>query len=106
MKRMPLLVAATILGLTGGAPAVGDTVCRPTALGTSLRCSGPAVRPQPRPPYVRNRGLDQVVRPADPTDTGGRFVPARETNRLGTTVTDGPLPGACRPDRLGNTICR
>lgn len=99
LRRMACL--AVVVLLAGAAP----TVCRPTPLG-SLACSGPAARPEPRPPYVGNRGLDQMRPPVDPADRGSVFVPARDTDRLGNTVTDGPLPGTCRPDRLGNASCR
>lgn len=85
--------------------SAAQTVCRPTALG-GLACSGPAARPEPRPPYVGDRGLDRVQPRIDPADRGSVFVPARDTDRLGNTVTDGPLPGTCRPDRLGNASCR
>jgi hypothetical protein len=105
MPGMRLLAAAIAISLAG-TPAPAETVCRPTALG-SLRCSGPAARPEPRPPYRSDvQALDRLTAPVDPTESGKRFVPARETNRLGTTLTDEPVSGPCLPDRLGNQRCR
>jgi hypothetical protein len=104
MPGMRLLAAAIVMGLAG-TPAPAETVCRPTALG-SLRCTGPAARPEPRPIYRSDvQALDRLTPPIDPAESGRRFVPARETNRLGTTLTDGPV-GLCLTDRLGNQHCR
>jgi hypothetical protein len=102
MRTLHVLAAAIAVGLAGPV-AVADTVCRPTTLDT-LRCTGPAVRPEPRPIYRSEvQALDRVRRADDADD---RFVPARETNRLGGTITDRPVAGPCRPDRLGNFNCR
>jgi hypothetical protein len=105
MTGWRVLAAAIAIGLSG-ASAPAATVCRPTELGTT-RCTGPAVRPQPRRIHESDaRGLDQVLRAADPDDDRPRLVPARETNRLGITLTDEPVLGPCRPDQLGNLRCR
>ena len=87
-------------------PVAAATVCRPTALG-SVTCRGPAVRPLPRPPLASDvQALERLPDAAPPAGT--RFVPARRTNRLGTTTIDGggAVPGRCRPDALGNLRCR
>jgi hypothetical protein len=101
MRLMHLLAAAVAVAMAGPFTSA-ETVCRPTELGT-LRCVGPAVRPEPRP----------ILRPTAPTadrsadEPDDRFVPARETDRLGgATITDRPVSGPCRPDRLGNLHCR
>jgi hypothetical protein len=106
MQTMWMLATAIVIGLTG--PAAGaDTVCRPTELGT-LRCSGPAARPQPRPIYRSDvQALDRLRGAINAAEPEERFVPARETDRLsGDTITDRPVAGPCRPDRLGNLYCR
>jgi hypothetical protein len=105
MPGMRLLAAAIAMGLAGSA-APAETVCRPTVLG-ALRCVGPATRPEPRPIYRSDvQGLDRARHAAEPAASGKRLVPARETSRLGTTLTDEPAPGRCLPDRLGNQHCR
>jgi hypothetical protein len=96
-------LAVMALSLVAGASGA-EIVCRPTTLD-GLTCSGPSARPLPRPPYLRDRGLRQVGPHPDPADRGEVFIPARNRTRLGTTVTDRPLPGTCRPDRLGNSVC-
>lgn len=91
-----------LAGLLWTGAGEAQTVCRPNALG-GLRC---AERPMPRPPDLDvRRSLGTAVgKPAAPP--GGAFVPARDTKRLGSTVTDQRLPGTCRPDQLGNLRCR
>ena len=48
------------------------------------------------------QALDRVMEPTDPAEAATQFVPARDTNRLGTTLTDTPAAGRCSSDRLGN----
>jgi hypothetical protein len=105
VRLIHVLAAAIAVGAAG--PASADTVCRPTELGT-LRCSGPAVRPEPRPVYRSDvQALDRVRGAIDAGEHDERFVPARETDRLGgNTISDRPVAGPCRPDRLGNLHCR
>jgi hypothetical protein len=107
MRFLRLLAAAAALTMAG-APSAADTVCRPTELGT-LRCAGPAVRPEPRPVYRSDvQALDRVRQAAEAAERDDdRFVPARDTDRLGgAAITDRPVAGPCRPDRLGNLHCR
>ena len=107
MRALRMLAAAIAVTIAA-APSGAETVCRPTGLGT-LRCAGPAVRPEPRPLYRSDvQALDRVRRAGEAADRDrGRFVPARETDRLGgATITDRPVAGPCRPDRLGNLHCR
>ena len=107
MRALRMLAAAVAMTMIGP-PSGADTVCRPTGLGT-LRCAGPAVRPEPRPLYRSDvQALDRVRRAGEAADRDrDRFVPARETDRLGgATITDRPVAGSCRPDRLGNLHCR
>jgi len=106
MRAVHVLAAAIAVGMAGPA-AVANTVCRPTELDT-LRCTGPAVRPEPRPIYRSDvQALDRVRQAGEANAPDERFVPARETDRLGgSTITDRPVGGPCRPDRLGNLYCR
>ena len=98
-----MLRAATLAVVLGAAAGTAEaaSVCRPTALG-AVECVGPAVRPAPRPVF-REPADGSPLPPAEPR-RATRLVPARETNRLGTTLTD--VPGRCRSDRLGNLSCR
>ena len=106
MRALRMLAAAIAVTMAA-APSGADTVCRPTELGT-LRCAGPAARPEPRPTYRSDvQALDRVRQAGEAADRDERFVPARETGRLGgATISDRPLAGPCRPDRLGNLHCR
>jgi hypothetical protein len=92
----------------GGADAAAETVCRPDSLGAE-RCTGPVVRPLPRPPRLRSRvqALDRVIERDDAGQSNTEFVPSSRRNRLGTTIID-EAPGSdlCRPDALGNLRCR
>ena len=93
--------------IAGSAPAMADSVCRPTALA-ALGCPDAGPRPAPRPVYRETaRGLQgvQVIRPVGPGAPA--FVPSRETGKLGGNVlTKGSVGGGrCRADTLGNLIC-
>jgi hypothetical protein len=91
-------------------PAAERAVCRPNALG-AVSCPGDNLRPMPRPAYQsRVQALDRVRAGAQAREQqrgGERFVPSRETRRLGgTTVLPRGTSGPCRPDALGNLRCR
>ena len=79
MRALRVLAAAVAMTMIGP-PSGADTVCRPTELGT-LRCAGPAVRPEPRPVYRSDvQALDRVRQAGEAADRDvDRFVPARET---------------------------
>lgn len=106
MSRTPVIAPAFLLltALLGG-PAWGASVCRTDALGTTW-CSGPTVRPAPRPSVIQPvQALDRVA-PAPPAAGDPGFVPARERSALGNVITNRRLPGLCRPDALGNLRCQ
>lgn len=109
--------AARILALAGaiGAAAHGaagqtkGTVCRGTALGSTV-CVEAVPRPEPRPvEFDARRGLDAVRAKPDPDLGPPEIVPPRRTNSFGQTRI-GPdargTGGPCRPDALGNLRCR
>jgi hypothetical protein len=107
MLRAGPAVAALALGALLVLPdgAVAQAVCRPTSLGT-VRC--PVPPPEPRPILeAETQALDNVRREAERDEEPGTFVPARNTDRLGSTrLPGGARPTApCRPDRLGNLRC-
>lgn len=88
-------------------PAAAELMCRPDALGT-VSCPGDGPRPMPRPIYRQPvQALDRVGAKADARREPDRFVPSRETRRLGgTMLLKEGLSGPCRPDMLGNLNCR
>lgn len=96
------MVAACLAGY-----AEGQDVCRPNALG-AVTCTGPHVpAPMPRPVLdVRKRGLEKVQAAPGAQPGPPAFVPARRTNRLGSTLPEGRVTGPCRRDNLGNLRCR
>jgi hypothetical protein len=99
-------------------PVAAQVVCRPNALGTSICMGAPPAAPigsiQRSPPLQRIERGRVVVGPAG----GPTLAPARRTDALGTTILEpGDLPprrsspvmaptATCRPDALGNLICR
>jgi len=95
-----------LISLVAADAAAAQTVCRPTTLrGTA--CYAIVEPPPPRPPFRSLGRRPEPVLPAPtPVEPSTRFVPARETERLGSTVTDRPVRGVCRPDQLGNLNCR
>jgi hypothetical protein len=103
MSRAATLLALTLV-LVPDAPAGAQTTCRASALG-SVVC--PVKAPPPRQPYQADtQALDRVRREATPPAGPPVLVPARRTNRLGSTRVDAARPvGRCRPDRLGNLLC-
>lgn len=108
MTKGGLLLAVIGICLTGMAGA--QTVCRPNALGGQTCTGRSEPRPLPRPPLWQDEdGLAEVRRNHPDPDTGPQVIPARKTNRLGSTLPGRPVAGGgarCRADRLGNTICR
>jgi hypothetical protein len=99
--------AASVLCLALLAPwATAQEVCRANALG-AVGCLR-AVEPPPvaRPPgEPLKQGLRPVLDAAATVPDPG-FVPARRTNRLGTTLPEHPVSGPCRRDALGHLRCR
>jgi hypothetical protein len=85
--------------------AAAQETCRPTALG-AVGCLGPTEPPpRARPPGEPLKdGLQQVL-DAVATVPDPAFVPARRTNRLGTTLPERPVSGPCRRDSLGHLRC-
>lgn len=87
--------------------AADEIVCRPNALG-AVACPGDTPRPKPRPIYrAPVQALDRVESKAAARRQPDRFVPSRETRRLGgTVILERGMSGPCRPDMLGNLNCR
>ena len=99
-------IAVLAVSLALAPLAAADTVCRPNDLG-SVRCPVP---PPPPRPLLRadTQAIDRVRQKPAPELKAPVFVPARRTNRLGSTQVDpaeGPVT-LCQPDRLGNMRCR
>jgi hypothetical protein len=103
-KILPLAVVLSL----GAAEA--QTVCRDTTLGGQSCRGGMIPPPMARPPLTGQAdGLEDVRRSHPQLDTGPDVIPARKRNRLGTTLPDRPIGNSgmrCRPDRLGNLVCR
>ena len=101
------LALAFLLLAPLAAAAADDVTCRPNALG-AVACVGDAPRPKPRPIYrAPVQALERVDGKASARRVPDRFVPARETRRLGGNVTlERGMSGPCRPDMLGNLNCR
>lgn len=102
-----LLIA---VGLFLASPAGAQEVCRPNTLGGQT-CMGNTVPPPLARPTIwpDEDGLAEVRRNHPDPETGPQVIPARKTNRLGSTLPGRPVAGGgvrCRADRLGNTICR
>jgi len=95
-----------LLLVPAAASAADEIVCRPNALG-AVACPD-SLRPKPRQPGgAPVQALDRVGAGAASRHQPDRFVPARETRRLGGTVTlERGMSGPCRPDMLGNLNCR
>ncbi|HVL20449.1 MAG TPA: hypothetical protein VM422_05615 [Amaricoccus sp.] len=104
------MLRAVLLALVltpAAAFAAEEITCRPNALG-AISCPGDTPRPKPRPIYrAPVQALDRVEAKAAARRQPDRFVPARETRRLGGNVTlERGMSGPCRPDMLGNLNCR
>jgi hypothetical protein len=105
---MTRLIALALAAVFLAAEAPAQTVCRPNELGAE-RCSGPAVRPLPRPDRIRSdvQAFDRVLKRPDAGQPATEFVPSARRNRLGSTIVDdAPGIGVCRADSLGNLRCR
>lgn len=105
MRRVLALAALLLLPLPSA--AAETMTCRPNTLGT-VSCPAERARPKPRPAFRPPvQALERVERKAAAKSRPDTFVPARETRRLGGTMTlPSGLSGPCRPDTLGNLNCR
>ena len=97
MRALRVLAAAVAMTMIG-APSGADTVCRPTELGT-LRCAGPAVRPEPRPVYRSDvQALDRVRQAGEAAERDGTASspPARRTGSAAprSATARSPAPAA------------
>jgi hypothetical protein len=115
-RTVALCLATVLLAAPVAAPA---PVCRPDALGNTV-CRDTA--PRPRPQDLEVPGADRETWPAEPARPAQEFVPAGRRSVLGDTLAPRPVtpasprygerprpgggPGICRPDHLGNLICR
>jgi hypothetical protein len=107
LSRALALAVVALAPLAAAAPGAAQTTCRPNALG-AVDCREFVPPPKPRPPYRSTvQGLDRVQEFPPSGETNPEFIPARRTRGLGTILPDpGTGPGLCRPDALGNLVCR
>ncbi|WP_424933052.1 hypothetical protein [Amaricoccus macauensis] len=111
MKNVTLaILLGTLLPIVGATDPSAQTRCRTNTLGSQNCLEGGSLRPLARPPELLERQEPRgVIREGAESQSGPTIIPARNVDKLGTTLpsrSTGVNGARCRSDSLGNMVCR